>query len=251
MYKCPQCGSDFEIGQAFCPNCGYNLKENFIESPICPKCHRTYPAGTQYCKEDGCKLVRQEDLKYKCEKCGKEYNENVKFCPDDGGRILPAYLIGNPSSSTSVLQKAPIGKRFLAYLIDSLIMFALAIPAGIFYGIGISMASEYDYDSSSSAVLFFILAVICYILPMAYAFIKDGLKNGQSYGKAAVNLKVINYYTKLPCTKGTSCLRNLISMVLCLIPIVGPFIEPIMVLATEDGRKLADRAANTIVVESN
>jgi len=36
-----------------------------------------------------------------------------------------------------------------------------------------------------------------------------------------------------------------------IIPFVGWLIEPNMVLATEDGRKLGDKAANTQVIDKN
>ena len=60
---------------------------------------------------------------------------------------------------------------------------------------------------------------------------------------------VVNLDNNTPCDKGKSFFRNFISGLVAIIPFVGWLIEPIMVLATEDGRKLGDKAANTQVID--
>jgi uncharacterized RDD family membrane protein YckC len=82
-----------------------------------------------------------------------------------------------------------------------------------------------------------------------YSFVKDGREGGQSFGKEMLNLMVVNINTNQPCTMGESALRTLIWMLLSLIPIVGWLIEPIVALASDDGRRLGDRVANTQVIE--
>jgi|TARA_B100001971_G_C18086690_1_gene481302 uncharacterized RDD family membrane protein YckC len=84
---------------------------------------------------------------------------------------------------------------------------------------------------------------------LTYNFIKDGLGKGQSWGKKAVGLMVIHLSDKTPCSLSQSLLRNLIMILLGIIPFIGWLIEPIIVLSTKDGRRLGDRAANTQVVE--
>ncbi|NQT35606.1 RDD family protein, partial [bacterium] len=78
-------------------------------------------------------------------------------------------------------------------------------------------------------------------------FIKDGLGNGQSWGKRAVGLMVVQLIDDTPCTKLKSSLRGLVTMLLGAVPF-GSFVEPIMVIATKDGRRLADMAAETKVI---
>ncbi|MDD4118812.1 MAG: RDD family protein [Kiritimatiellae bacterium] len=107
-----------------------------------------------------------------------------------------------------------------------------------------------DYYNSEEAIPLFIMAGFLYLIPLSYNFIKDGLGNGQSWGKKAVGLMVIHLSDKTPCSFGQSFLRNLILVLLGIIPIVGWLIEPIIVLASEDGRRLGDKAANTQVIES-
>lgn len=247
-YKCPQCGEIFGNGQKFCPNCGCDLDKNFIENPICPVCHKHYPCGVTYCSEDGAKLVKETDMICVCEKCGTVYSDGVKFCPKDGGHIVPKYTIGMGITNQNVA-KANLLNRLIAAIIDSLITGLLSVPSVICYTIGMATMYHgyYETTPSDTSVLMFILAFLLYILPLVYAFIKDGLKNGQSIGKKCMNLKVIKYSSKQDCTKTTSALRNLVSSLLCLIPL-GFLIEPIMVLATDDGRKVGDKAADTLVI---
>ena len=255
MYNCPTCNSPFELGTKFCPKCGCNLEESFIINPICPICHKTYPAGSSFCSADGAKLVSPEKLTPKCVICGTQYSSETKFCPKDGGAVIPEALRyakkGNVNTYTSLyLNKASLGSRFVASLLDGLICAGLSIPAVIFYVIGMANVSHSYYGSTdySGSVFFFFLAFILYIIPLVYIFIKDGLGEGQSWGKKAMEIKVINVSDNSNCTKGTSALRALISWLINLIPFVGWLIEPIMVIATSDGRRLADKAAGTMVV---
>ena len=253
VYQCPKCGTEFQSGTKFCQKCGCNLENEFIEKPICPKCFKNFPAGTKFCDIDGSKLTSPEKLIPKCVRCGKEYPTGTKFCPDDGGAVIPEALrYGNQIFSTTfngAYSKASLGNRFLASLLDGLIMTGLAIPAIIFYAIG--MAQLGSYGGSDDAIPFFIIAVFLYFIPLIYSFIKDGLGEGQSWGKKAVGLMVVYLPNNTHCTIGQSCLRRLIGGLLAIIPFIGWLIEPIMVLATEDGRRLADKAANTQVIEKN
>lgn len=60
---------------------------------------------------------------------------------------------------------------------------------------------------------------------------------------------VVSLSDSLSCNKGQSFIRNLISGLITMIPFVGWLVEPIIVLATPDGRKLGDKVANTQVID--
>jgi uncharacterized RDD family membrane protein YckC/RNA polymerase subunit RPABC4/transcription elongation factor Spt4 len=251
-YNCPKCNADFEVGTKFCQNCGCNLENEFIERPICPRCHKVFPTGAKFCDVDGNKLTSAEKLLPKCIKCGKIYSADTKFCPDDGGAIIPEALRYNAMQNQNIsgfYPKASLSNRFLASLLDGLIMTGLAIPAIICYVLGMAKLSN-NYNSDE-AVALFVIAAFLYIIPLIYSFIKDGLSKGQSWGKKAVGLMVIYLPDNTPCSIGSSCLRCLVGILLSIIPVVGWLIEPIMVLATKDGRRLADNVASTQVIESN
>ena len=255
-YNCPRCNTEFIAGTKFCQACGCNLELEFIENPVCPKCHKTFPAGSKFCDIEGAILTSPDKLIPKCIKCGTEYSIETKFCPKDGGAVIPEALRFESKEQYNSKQtyyngtylKASLGNRFLASLLDGLITTGFAIPAIIFYVIG--MAKVEDYYDSEEAIPLFILAGFLYLIPLAYSFIKDGLGIGQSWGKKAVGLMVIHLSDKTPCSFSQSFLRNLIMVLLCIIPFIGWLIEPIIVLASENGRRLGDKAANTQVIET-
>lgn len=256
LRQCPECKREFELGQKFCPNCGCNLEENYIENPVCPICHRTYSAGTTYCSADGTKLTSPEKMIPKCIICGTAYDANTRYCPKDGGVVMAEalrYKSGNSKEIFRGYKKAPNGLRFLAYLLDGFISALLSIPSIFLYVIGLAnleSSSSYYHDSDSgSAVIFFLFAAILYIIPLLYSLLKDGIGNGQSFGKRAVGLMVIIVPEERACSYGSSFVRNIIGGLISLIPIVGWLIEPLMVLCTDDGRRIGDKAANTKVVE--
>ena len=260
-YNCPKCSNEFEKGTKFCQTCGCNLELEHIENPVCPKCKTSYPTNTKFCVNDGSKLVRQQDLIPKCVICNTTYSDDIKFCPRDGGEVkiiqtrqFSQTTYGQTQSNqrfgaNQKYPKASLGNRFLASLLDGLISTGLSIPAIIFFALGMAKADNY-YDKDGAIGLFFI-AFLFYIIPLVYNFIKDGLGQGQSWGKKALDLMVVNLDNNAPCDKGKSFFRNFISGLVAIIPFVGWLIEPIMVLATEDGRKLGDKAANTQVIDKD
>ena len=95
------------------------------------------------------------------------------------------------------------------------------------------------------------VVVASFVWALYYSFTKDGREAGQSFGKEMLNLMVVNVETNQPCSVGESALRALILFVVNLVPVVGWLIEPIFVLASDDGRRLGDRAANTQVIDAS
>ncbi len=84
--------------------------------------------------------------------------------------------------------------------------------------------------------------------PLTYSLIKDGMGQGQSWGKKNMYLMAVDLAYNRPCSIGKSMLRNLISGLPGAIPFVGWPIEPIIVLCASDGCKPGDLAANTQVI---
>lgn len=258
-YNCPKCGNKFKEGTKFCQACGCNLELEYIENPICPKCKRSYQTNTKFCVSDGSKLVRQQDLIPKCVTCNSSYNDDIKFCPKDGGEVkiiisrnFDQTIYGESQSfqTFGINQKYPkasLGNRFLATLLDGIIGLGLSIPSLIFFWLGIAKLES--YNNEDDVIGLFLTAFLFYLIPLVYHFIKDGLEQGQSWGKRSLDIMVVNLENNRPCDKGKSFLRNFISGLVAIIPFVGWLIEPIMVLATEDGRKLGDKAANTQVID--
>lgn len=143
--------------------------------------------------------------------------------------------------------KCNLVNRLLAYIIDGIIVGLFAIPAIIILIIKDDSLTFYTYPE-----LFYFLLILFFIPGAIYEFIKDGLGKGQSWGKKLMGLMVVNLETNTPCTKGKSVLRTLISAIIVSIPLLNLItwlVEPIMVLVTKDGRKAADLAVKTQVIE--
>lgn len=258
-YKCPKCSSDFITGTKFCQTC-CNLELDFKEKLTCPKCKTTYPTITKFCVNDGSKLFRPEDLIHKCVICNISYSNDIKFCPRDGGeiKVILKHQFSQPiypkndgrNNYNQKYPKASLGNRFLATLLDGLISIGLSIPAILFFVAGLDRNKFNGYSNDGSPGLLFIAFFFC-LIPLGYNLIKDGLGQGQSWGKKVLNIMVVNLDNNTPCDIGKSFLRNFISILIAIVPFIGWLIDPIMVLATYDGRKVGDKAVNTQVIDKN
>ncbi|MBA4319889.1 MAG: hypothetical protein C0412_15935 [Flavobacterium sp.] len=276
---CPKCSNHFAEKTKFCKICGCNLQEEIIEKPTCPKCKTVFSPDIKFCVHDGTKLVHPDKLIPKCVICNKTYTNGAKFCPNDGGQIMledeiiqkistliepvseakerqfqevPQYT--NPKMMTQSdppeYNKADIGKRFLAYLLDGFITLLLFIPSIVLISeVFINYFTYGDtsmYGFNSSKLIF---GFILLILPFIYILIKDGLGEGQSYGKRALGLMVVNVNSNNPCSKSNSAGRNIMFSIICSVPYIGYLLEIIMVFANPKGRKLSDLVAGTQVID--
>lgn len=122
------------------------------------------------------------------------------------------------------------GSRLVAQILDGLIAVAI-VCAGLltFYMLG---------DEAATGALFFITSIV---LALLYILLSDGFENGQSYGKRALHIAVIDATTGQPCSFGKSFLRNL------TLEILGP-IDWLFIFSAKRQR-LGDMFANTVVVE--
>ncbi len=221
----------------------------------CPYCH---------------KPITVDDNIVVCSKCGIAHhvdcwNEN-HGCSTYGCDGQPHSASGfggfnfSPAAGeTAAYSKAPLWSRFWASVLDSLIIGVIPVIGVIILAVTGSVdLFTYDryfsdftgYNGASIGLYVFGIIILIGggIWGFVYDFIKDGLGMGQSYGKRAVGLMVVDVADNTPCSKGKSALRNLIMTALCAVPWIGHFVEPIMVLANDSGRRLGDLAANTQVV---
>ena len=160
------------------------------------------------------------------------------------GEINPLDKLTWPAEVPEVPKypKVKFGTRVWAHIIDSFVPGVPMIGFMILAGIGIASGA------SILGVLGFIGVVCSLFWGFYYSFTKDGRTGGQSIGKKKCGLMVVNITTNKPCTKGESTLRALDLIFLNMIPIVGWLVEPIVVLSSEDGRRLGDKFADTQVI---
>lgn len=176
-----------------------------------------------------------------CNNCGISITEPNNFCLVCGADI---------SNKIIIYDKAPLLDRFIAKLLDLFFEFLLSVPSIIFFVIGILKRMRH-HNSLYIAQWYFFIAIIFYIIPITYSLIKDGLGQGQSWGKKSMGLMVVHLEFNMPCSKWRSFFRNLVSKLISIFPIVGWLIEPILVIASTSGRKLGDHASETMVILSS
>jgi uncharacterized RDD family membrane protein YckC len=99
-----------------------------------------------------------------------------------------------------------------------------------------------------------------YFAGLTYLLLGDGFFDGRSIGKKLIRLKVLSKETLAPCSFRESILRNstlAIGYVLWGIPLIGWVfilaafcVEFVLILGSDDGARLGDTIAGTIVVET-
>lgn len=152
----------------------------------------------------------------------------------------------------NIYSKAPVSKRFLAFIIDWVLYTIPLLPGIIVLAVNAFDYREFNYSKifSTKGYVFIglVLIIIGYIFRTIYSFIKDGFSNGQSYGKRIMGLMVIDYITHMPISKKQSIIRRFIYIGLILIPIIGILIEPLLIIIDNKGRRFGDRIAGTLVI---
>jgi uncharacterized RDD family membrane protein YckC len=175
----------------------------------CPKCNKTFPLNSKYCDIDGVELVMVEYI-YK------------------GDYIEPT-----------------LGRRFLAYFLDGLVVVALSLPA--FIVLSIILVNFFSGGGVNGSMI--LLLAFLFIIPLTYTLLKDSFGQGQSLGKRAVGVMVVHITDNKPCSASQSTLRNLVIVFFGFIPLVGWLIEPLMVMVSDNGERIGDKAANTRVID--
>ncbi len=160
--------------------------------------------------------------------------------PFSGNSYAADVLTG--AGAGALYPKAPLGARFLAALVDTLI----TMPAVLLWVLAVAAFAS---DATAFGVVLSIAAVAGSIWALYYAFTKDGRPGGQGIGKKMMGLMVVHLPSNQPCTRSQSALRYLVMFLLNLVPYVGWLIEPIVLLAAAGGRRLGDTAAGTQVIK--
>jgi len=144
-------------------------------------------------------------------------------------------LVLSPEKTILSFRLAGIGQRALAQLLDILIIGA------IFYLLAMAaMVFQYiDLQLSTGVVLF-----LTFLLPVAYFVLLEGLWNGQTVGKKAMNLRV-RMADGTPVTFAAALGRNLLRPADMLPGIY--FVGLLAVFTNPRAQRLGDLVADTIV----
>ncbi len=169
-----------------------------------------------------------------CPFCGAEVDEDSLYCLNCGKKLPEKPVKGVSAWETTPTQpypsapaqpvtyrplyqprpyhpsmKAPMGERCIAYLIDG------AISSIFTYVCGIGII---------------------------YTIIKDGIRDGKSLGKGLMGLRVVDFQTGMPATIGQSFIRN------CCPGCLDGCCCYLVALTDQDGRRIGDQAAGTVVI---
>src|SRR5438477_5954896 len=147
-------------------------------------------------------------------------------------------IISTPERVSFQYEIAGIGSRFLAQIIDSLIilvvLIAITILAGTLGGV---------FNSGELALL--VEIILGFILLAGYFLVSEAAWNGQTVGKRSARLRVVGDHGE-PLTIAQAAIRNLVRIVDFL-----PFFYGIGMLTlfiNGRGKRLGDFAAGTLVV---
>jgi uncharacterized RDD family membrane protein YckC len=158
--------------------------------------------------------------------------------PDDFLRI------DTPENVAFDYEVAGIGSRFMAALVDTLV---IGVLQAFVYLILFVVAAQL-YDSSASSLggwAIAVLGLLAFFILWGYYVLFEMVWNGQSLGKRWVGLRVIRT-DGTPITLTESLIRNLVRLVDFLPLYYG--IGVVAMFVSKQARRLGDLAAGTLVV---
>jgi uncharacterized RDD family membrane protein YckC len=150
--------------------------------------------------------------------------------------------------------RANFGQRFLAYILDVVIV---AVPILILIGLLGGFDSD-NFDSETGEVLEGPLAdgalgvtLMGLALSIAYFTLLEGSNSGQTIGKKALSIRVISQQTGGPIGYGRALARNAVRSLPGLIRFLGfvwTLLDALWMLWDRENQTLHDKAAKTLVV---
>jgi uncharacterized RDD family membrane protein YckC len=186
------------------------------------------------------------------------YAPPQESAPSYGGPVPPGgwqQPIARPESGWAGRPLASWGSRLAAYLIDYLI---LLIPIGI---LGVLIVGALVDDDSSwlawalSGIVWAFVAAVVFLLYAPLLMMRDGPRNGQTFGKQMLGLRVVRDSGE-PMSFGWAALREVVlknlavNIASAIIPIIPWFLNYFWPLWDDQNRALHDMAASTHVVKS-
>ncbi|NMC57810.1 MAG: zinc-ribbon domain-containing protein [Candidatus Methanofastidiosa archaeon] len=181
-----------------------------------------------------------------CGKCGKDNPSGAKFCENCGSTLdTPvARQTGAVYSSGEWLSHEHAGflVRFVAYIIDAIILgiigWIISIPFGTSYSYGYAMDFNSGYNLNPVGT------ILSGIIGLAYIVYFEGGK-GATPGKMVMKLKVIGTDGRMPIGYGTAVIRWIGKIISAVVLLLGY----IWILFDAEKQGWHDKIANTFVVK--
>ena len=147
-------------------------------------------------------------------------------------------VISTPERVAFQYEIAGIGSRFLAQILDSLVITVVLIAITI-------LATSLGGIFGSGELALLIEIILGFILVAGYFLVSEAAWNGQTLGKRATRLRVVGDHGE-PLTLGQAAIRNLVRIV-DFLPIFYA-IGMLTLFINGRGKRLGDFAAGTLVV---
>jgi uncharacterized RDD family membrane protein YckC len=194
--------------------------EKAVESPKfkCPACDGEVVEEAKFCPHCGESLEGHVSVRT-CRKCNAELMPGALFCPQCGDSIKEIILGEAPKSDGSSLRTSELGPRFIAGIIDSLIIAVLFVtlvvaPALLGYIITSDLDSGQGFNLSNSAVTLpgsggLVIFLLVYSVLYGYLW---GVR-GSSPGMSVTRIQVAGFNGK-PVGFGKGILRAVTALFL-------------------------------------
>lgn len=160
-------------------------------------------------------------------------------------QMPPAYIAPQGMSGVQTIQHAGLFKRFIAWIIDVILLAVITIPVGI-----VLLGSRYSMGgtdlmvySTFDGALFGLLSLV---ISLGYFIYMEGTKQ-QTIGKMALDIIVVGEDLR-PVDMDTSFKRNILR-VLYEIPVIFIIIDALLIYGDE--QRIGDKFAHTYVIEKN
>ncbi len=154
--------------------------------------------------------------------------------------------IGTPENVVFDYEVAGIGSRFLAALVDTILIALIDILVAIVAIVAFQIAARtFSALEEAGWWVFAVVSLVVFVLMGGYYMVFEALWNGQSPGKRLVNLRVIRA-DGTPITLTESLVRNFMRLI-DFFP-VGFGLAFITMFIDKQSRRLGDIAAGTLVV---
>jgi uncharacterized RDD family membrane protein YckC len=152
--------------------------------------------------------------------------------------------IDTPENVAFGYDVAGIGSRFLAALVDSLIIAILLVVVFVTGALLTNMLFD-NLDNSATGWIVALMGLVAFAFLWGYYIFFELLWNGQSPGKRWVGLRVIKT-DGTPITLSESIIRNLVRLIDFLPAYYG--LGVVVMFINDQARRLGDLAAGTLVV---
>lgn len=157
-------------------------------------------------------------------------------------------LAGYRSNQALPLRYKSVGIRFLAILIDMIIIGIVARIVTLPLGASLGVTVNQQTGAISIASVYWIIVTIQLLITFLYFTILEG-RYGQTVGKIVLKIKVLKADGS-PINYKDACIRTILR-VIDGVPFIVPYLlGAILIWSSDTKQRIGDRVAHTVVVQA-